>query len=244
MVVVRFLGSGSGVLAGGRSQSMILIEGPGGHLLIDAGQPLQKRLFEEGVDPLKIRDIVITHAHADHVMGLPGLLFELDAMGVRESPVIWVGASHHTRIRGMLESFKPSRMKLNLNVFDDKTVNMLDTGVFRVETFPVRHSMPTVGVRVVGGEGDCLLFYSSDTVFVKELADKADCRVGVHEATLPDSMKGEGELRGFHSTPSEALEVLKKADIRVLYHISIASFKDGYPRGNYIIAYDGLTITV
>lgn len=243
MVRVRFLGTGAGVLAGGRSQSILIVEDGERVLLIDAGQPLPRRLYEEGVDPRRVGGVLVTHAHPDHLMGLPGLLYELEALGVDRSPPIYVGESHYERVRALLENFKPRQLELDLRRFPDDREAELEVSGFSVETFPVKHSIPTVGARVVGG-GECILFYSSDTIFLEELRERAECLVGAHEATLPEGMRGEGVYRGFHSTPGEALKVLQKSRYRVLVHISVYSFRDGYPRGDYIIGYDGLSISL
>jgi len=221
---------------------MILVEREGKAILIDAGLPLQKRLYEEGVDPRTIESVIITHAHADHLMGLPGLLFELEALGFRESPLILVGRSHEESVSMLLSSFKPSRMALNLSSFNDSKGEVMDVASFRIEVFPVLHSMPTVGVRVFDATGDCVLFYSSDTIMLEELKELANCKVGLHEATLPEGMASEARERGFHSTPSQALRVLEKSRKKVLYHISEYSFRDGYPKGDYIVAQDGLVL--
>ncbi len=243
MVEVRLLGSGSGVLAGRRSQSMVLVRDDGGRgLLIDAGQPLQRRLYEEAVDPRVIDAVIITHIHADHIMGLPGLLFEIDALGATESPLIFLGERSLLTAKPMLEAFKPRRLALRVESVPDGRIHNFEAAGFRVETFPVRHSLPTFGVRVFDRRGRCILFYSSDTVYLEHLKDLAECEVGIHEATIPEGMASEAEERGFHSTPSQALEVLEKSRYKVLYHISEYSFRDGYPEGEYMVSFDGLSL--
>jgi ribonuclease BN (tRNA processing enzyme) len=74
MPSVTFLGTGPGNVAAGRYQSSILLEVGGNRVLLDAGEPCSSRLLDLGF-PLPDLDAVwITHAHADHIGGLPLLI--------------------------------------------------------------------------------------------------------------------------------------------------------------------------
>lgn len=73
-----------------RTRSAILIEGPGGRLLVDAGPDLRAQLLRERVG--RVEAILFTHAHADHVGGVDELRplnralgTALPAIGTRET---------------------------------------------------------------------------------------------------------------------------------------------------------------
>lgn len=62
------------ILAGGSSGNCIAIRSSKSTILIDAGVPktkIEKRLLDVGIRPDNIDAIFITHAHSDHVKGLP-----------------------------------------------------------------------------------------------------------------------------------------------------------------------------
>lgn len=62
------------ILASGSSGNCVAIKSGDTTILIDAGIPktkIEKRLLEAGIRPDKIAAIFITHAHKDHVKGLP-----------------------------------------------------------------------------------------------------------------------------------------------------------------------------
>ena len=54
-----------------RYRSGVLLEAPGGNLLIDTSQELRLQLIRAGVHQLS--GVLYTHAHADHIMGLDDL---------------------------------------------------------------------------------------------------------------------------------------------------------------------------
>ncbi|MEM1619284.1 MAG: MBL fold metallo-hydrolase [Fervidicoccaceae archaeon] len=242
---VIVLGSGAGGLAGRRAQSIVLFrEEDGRALLIDAGQPLPQRLREADVDPAGIGAVIVTHAHADHFLGLIGLLYELKTVGVKRSPPVYTGWSSASTLSIVLSELSPSGFTTEIEGLSEGREERVELGKIVVETFPVRHSVPTLGVRVLdAARSECLLFYSSDTVYLEKLKELAECSIGLHEATLPVSMESVAEESGFHSSPRQALEVLERSEIRVLTHLTELTFRDPFEaRHPYVVAHDGLRL--
>lgn len=62
------------ILASGSGGNCIALQSGGVTILIDAGiakTKIEKRLLEVGIRPTEIKAILVTHAHSDHVKGLP-----------------------------------------------------------------------------------------------------------------------------------------------------------------------------
>lgn len=74
MAAVTFLGTGPGDVVAGRFQASILLECSGQDVLLDAGEPCSGRLLELGFSLNDLDAVWLTHAHTDHVGGLPLLL--------------------------------------------------------------------------------------------------------------------------------------------------------------------------
>ena len=74
MSSVTFLGTGPGNVSAGRFQSSILLEAEHKRVLLDAGEPCASQLLEIGSSLADLDAVWITHAHADHIGGLPMLL--------------------------------------------------------------------------------------------------------------------------------------------------------------------------
>lgn len=88
MPSVTFLGTGPGSALPGRGQASILLMTPGANVLLDAGEPCAARLLSLGFVLSELDAVWLTHAHADHVGGLPMLLQASSSHGRRASLAI------------------------------------------------------------------------------------------------------------------------------------------------------------
>ncbi len=61
------------------------------HILVDCGEGTQRQMMRSVAGLRRLRAILITHCHADHVLGLPGLLATLS--DARTEPLLLLGPS-------------------------------------------------------------------------------------------------------------------------------------------------------
>src|SRR5688572_13037408 len=54
-----------------RTRSALLLKGPGGNALVDCAPEMRLQLLSENV--LDLEAVIITHTHADHIMGMDDL---------------------------------------------------------------------------------------------------------------------------------------------------------------------------
>jgi ribonuclease Z len=81
MIDVCLLGTAGTIPLPKRRLSAALVRVGGSLVLLDCGEGTQVALRERGWGLRRLKAIFVTHAHADHVLGLPGLLLSLGFSG-------------------------------------------------------------------------------------------------------------------------------------------------------------------
>lgn len=76
-----FLGTGSGRASLTRGCSSLLFREKNNSVLIDCGEGISKALLQHNIAYSGIGSIVISHFHADHLAGLPGLITQMKLAG-------------------------------------------------------------------------------------------------------------------------------------------------------------------
>ncbi|HEX8997258.1 MAG TPA: MBL fold metallo-hydrolase [Ktedonobacterales bacterium] len=167
MTRVIFLGTAAALPTGDRGNSALALVGdpstPG--LLIDCGDGVYRALVRAEVGPDALGDIFITHAHIDHLGGLPSLIESLRLAG-RKRPL---------RIFALPETMEIARKLIDAFAFE----LTLDTWSFPISfatvdedsaltflgaparLYRMRHSIPSAGLRLELPTGT--LAYTCDT---------------------------------------------------------------------------------
>src|SRR3954447_2486450 len=87
---VVFLGTSASAPTARRGVAATLVRRGGERLLFDCGEGTQRQLLRSSVGLLDLREIFLTHYHADHFLGLPGMLKTFALRG-REVPLTVYG---------------------------------------------------------------------------------------------------------------------------------------------------------
>lgn len=139
---VIFLGTGGSVPSARRSTASILIARGGERLMFDCGEGTQRQL-QRSIGLTQVDEIFLTHFHADHTLGLPGLLKTYDLTD-RQEPLTIYGPP------GLRELFTTMRRIVGRVGFDLRLVELgpgdtVPHDGFQVRAFPVEHSVRACG---------------------------------------------------------------------------------------------------
>ena len=85
-----FAGTGGSVPSARRGLPAILMRLGGDRILFDCGEGTQRQLLRSTVGLVDVGEIFLTHFHADHYLGLPGMLKTFGLRG-RETPLTVYG---------------------------------------------------------------------------------------------------------------------------------------------------------
>ncbi len=146
---VIFLGTGGSVPSARRSTASVLVARGGKRLMFDCGEGTQRQL-QRSLGLVQVDEIYLTHFHADHILGLPGLLKTFDLTD-RQEPLTVYGP------RGLHDLFKTLGRMIGRTGFELDLVEM-DYGDAvahdgaKVEAFPVEHSTRANGYVLVEEE--------------------------------------------------------------------------------------------
>ncbi|WP_297438820.1 ribonuclease Z [uncultured Clostridium sp.] len=119
MIDLAMLGVGGGMPLPGRYLSASLLNFKGRKILIDCGEGTQVSMRELGWGFKAIDIICITHAHGDHIVGLPGLLSTIGNSG-RENPITIIGPIGITKIVDGLRLIAPY-LPYEINMIEAET---------------------------------------------------------------------------------------------------------------------------
>ena len=144
---LTILGSNSALPTSNRYPTAQVLNVPGRCFLIDCGEGTQMQLRRNKISFSKIRHIFISHLHGDHFYGLIGLLSTMNLLGVKSDVHIYAPSELKTLIQPQLDFirgemsinpiFHPLNLKKTQTVFESKNIEII--------SFPVKHSIPTVG---------------------------------------------------------------------------------------------------
>jgi ribonuclease Z len=142
------LGTGGMMPLPGRHLTSVLLRREGELFLFDCGEGTQVSLRALNLRWKRITAIFISHTHADHVTGLPGMLM-LSSQVDREEPLYIIGPP---RIREYVEmSRRVLEMYINFEIIvqeiaDPRTAGtVFDGDGFTVRSFPLYHTRDCVG---------------------------------------------------------------------------------------------------
>jgi ribonuclease Z len=130
-----------------RAPAALLVRRGGDKLLFDCAEGTQRQLLRSSVGLLELEEIFITHFHADHVLGLPGMLKTFALRG-RELPLTLHGPRG---LVALLDSLKRvvGKLTYDLKLVEVEPGDVLERDGYRLATFGVAHGVTALGWSVI-----------------------------------------------------------------------------------------------
>ena len=142
-----FLGTSASAPTAHRAPLALLVRRGGERLLFDCAEGTQRQLMRSSVGLPDLEEIFLTHFHADHYLGLPGML-KTFALRQRDLPLTVYGPPG---LRDLFSSLGRIFGKLSypLELVELRGGDALDRDGYRILAFPVHHGVSAVGYALV-----------------------------------------------------------------------------------------------
>jgi ribonuclease Z len=141
MFDLTFLGTSASVPSAERNHPGLLVEAAGRRILVDCGEGTQRQLLRSGAGFRRLDRLLLTHAHFDHVLGIPGLFSTLrlrqraDLMTIHGGQ----GTLDVVVVRMLSGLWGEGRAPIPLELIPLREGRILDVGEFAIDCFRVRH---------------------------------------------------------------------------------------------------------
>jgi len=134
---IFFAGTAGSVPSARRGLPAVLVQRGGDRLLFDCGEGTQRQLLRS-VGLAELDSVFITHFHADHWLGLPGMLKSF-ALRDRSTPLTVYGPRGLKELMGVMRIVYGS-LSYELSIVELEPAEVLERDGYAIAAVPVRHS--------------------------------------------------------------------------------------------------------
>jgi ribonuclease Z len=142
-----FLGTSGSVPTARRGLAGTLLRRGGERILFDCGEGTQRQLLRSTVGLVELPEVFISHFHADHYLGLPGMLKTFALRG-REVPLTVYGPPGLADLFGSLQRVF-GKLSYRLELVELRPGDAVERGEYRLVVFKVAHGAGANGYALV-----------------------------------------------------------------------------------------------
>lgn len=152
MPEICLLGTGGMLPLKNRFLTSLYAEYNGKAILIDCGEGTQVAFAQHGLKMSKVETILVTHSHADHITGLPGLLLSVGNCSRIQPLDIYIPESAEKMINNLISVCGGLPYEVEIHILPDResTVFTADkiNPMLTVSTIPLEHSVNCIGYKL------------------------------------------------------------------------------------------------
>jgi ribonuclease Z len=147
MLSVTFLGTGASCPTVDRNVAGLAVQREGETILFDCGEGSQRQMMRYGVG-FSFTEVFFTHYHADHMLGITGLLRTMGLQD-RTAPVVLYGPRGAQRVLGAAILLGIERNKFPVEIVELHPGQRLTRPEYDIVAFETEHRPDTMGYALV-----------------------------------------------------------------------------------------------
>jgi len=143
MLRITFLGTGGSTPTPNRNPSAIAVNREGELMLFDCGDGTQRQMMRAKTG-MTLNSIFVTHFHADHVLGIPGLLQTMALQG-RKEPLEIYGPRHVDKFLYHLMALGYAGRSFEVKAIELKPGDVVKRPEYEIRAIKTVHNIVSIG---------------------------------------------------------------------------------------------------
>ena len=148
MLRITFLGTGGSLPTRNRNPSAVMVNIEGELILFDCGEGTQQQMMRAKTGMMSLSSIFISHFHADHFLGIPGLIQTMSFLG-RKDPLMIYGPEGTREFTELFKAFGYFNLKYEIRGIELKPGDFVEGEGYVVRALKTEHSIPSLGYTLV-----------------------------------------------------------------------------------------------
>lgn len=150
MIRITFLGTAASRPTVGRNVSSLVVNREGELFMFDCGEGTQRQMMRFGTG-FSVNDFFFTHLHADHFLGLIGLLRTMGLQGREEPARLWCPENGGRILREAVH-LGVERVPFDIEINEMEPWSAVERPDFEIRAYPTRHSTRSLGYALIEHE--------------------------------------------------------------------------------------------
>ena len=148
MLRITFLGTGGSLPTRNRNPSAVMVNREGELILFDCGEGTQQQMMRAKTGMMNLSSIFVSHFHADHFLGIPGLIQTMSFMG-RKEPLLIYGPEGTMEFTELFKALGYFNLKYEVQGIQLNPGDVVEREQYVIRALKTEHSISSLGYALI-----------------------------------------------------------------------------------------------